>query len=100
MKFVMTAGSLRNWMEQRKAINQFYTGPYISRSVSIWNDCVALTEVRVGDQVIEAPADSILYEGDPGKYFVIPENSEIVVDIRYPEELRDFLISEVNKLGA
>lgn len=100
MKFVMKAGALRNWMDQRKAMNQFYTGPYISRSVSIWNDCVALTEVRVGDQVIEAPADSILYEGDPGKYFVIPENSEIVVDIRYPEELRDFLISEVNKLGV
>lgn len=100
MKFVMKAGALRNWMDQRKAMNPNYTGPYISKTLSLWNDCVALTSIRVGDQVIEAPADSILYEGDPGKYFVIPENSELIVDIRDPEELRDFLISEINKLGA
>lgn len=100
MKFVMTAGRLRNWMDQHKAMNPNYTGPYISKTLSLWNDCVALTSIRVGDQVIEAPADSILYEGDPGKYFVIHENSEIIVDIRDPEELRDFLISEVTKLGA
>lgn len=100
MKFVMTAGILRDWMDNNKAINPFYTGPYISKTISLWNDCVALTEIKVGDQVIEAPANSILYEGDPGKYFVIYENSEIIVDFRDPEELRNFLISEVNKLGV
>lgn len=100
MKFVMTAGRLRNWMDQRRAMNQNYTGPYISKTITLWNDCVALTEIKVGEQVFEAPADSILYEGDPGKYFIIPEDVECIVDIRDPEELRDFLITELNKLGA
>ena len=100
MKFVMTAGALRNWMDQLKAMNQFYTGPYISKAISLWNDCVALTEIKVGEQVIEAPANSILYEEDPGKYFIIPEDVECIVDIRDTEELRDFLITEINKLGA
>ena len=100
MKFVMKAGALRNWMDRHKEMNPNYTGPYISKTLSLWNDCVALTSIRVGDQVIEAPANSILYEGDPGKYFIIPEDVECIVDIRDPEELRDFLIFEVTKLGA
>lgn len=100
MKFVMTAGALRNWMDQHKAMNPNYTGPYISKTISLWNDCVALTEIKVGEQVIEAPANSILYEGDPGKYFIIPEDVECIVDIRDTEELRDFLITKLNSLGA
>lgn len=100
MKFVMTAGELRNWMDKNKEVKQNYTGPYISKAISLWNDCVALTEIKVGDQIIEAPANSILYEGDPGKYFIIPEDVECIVDIRDPEELRDFLITKLNNMGS